>query len=94
MELYKDIAYVPLPADRGQVLRALQRLKLWALLNGFRGRPGVDIDALVEAAVRFGSVFVSAQPAAAEMELNPVFVRPRGSKGGSVVAVDVLVKPS
>jgi acyl-CoA synthetase (NDP forming) len=92
VELYKDIAYVPLPADRGQVLRALQRLKLWTLLQGFRGRPGADVDALVEAALRFGSAFLSAQPAAAEIELNPVFVRPRGSHGATVVAVDVLVK--
>ena len=94
VELYKDIAYLPLPADRDQVLRALRRLRLWTLLQGFRGQPAVDIDALVSAALQFGAVFLSAQPAASEIELNPVFIRPRGSNGGSVIAVDVLVKPA
>jgi len=64
------------------------------LLQGFRGHPKADIDALVEAAMCFGSAFLSAQPAPAEIELNPVFVRPPGSIGASVVAVDMLVEPA
>ena len=92
VKLYRDIAYVPLPAERSQVLRALQRLKLRTLLQGFRGRPAGDIDGLVDVALAFGAHFVAARPEAAEMELNPVFVRAPGSTGGSIVAVDVLVK--
>ena len=87
VELHRDVAYVALPTDAARVRRALTRLKLWTLLNGFRGRPGADIEALVDVAVRFGARFVQAHPPLGEMEINPLFA---GSAG--VVAVDALLK--
>ena len=51
-----------------------------------------DINGLVDAALAFSASFVAARPEATEMELNPVFVRAPGGAGGSVVAVDMLVK--
>jgi acyl-CoA synthetase (NDP forming) len=95
-ELHGDVAYVALPTSRERLLRALARLKLWMLLQGYRGKPAADIDGLLDAACAFGSRFVSAQPLIEEMEINPLFVRARdlnsdGIQGG-VVAVDALVR--
>jgi len=87
IELYRDIAHVALPASREQVLRALQRLKLWTLLQGHRGKPRADIDALLEAAVKFGSLFQASEDTA-EFEINPVIVMPQGQ---GLRAVDALV---
>lgn len=91
VELHRDVAYVALPTDAARVRRALARLKLSTLLQGFRGRPPADLDALVDAAVRFGDRFVASRPAMAEMEVNPLFVR---EAGAGIVAVDALVKPA
>ena len=91
VELHRDVAYVALPTDAGRVRRALMRLKLWTLLAGFRGRPRADVEALVDAAVRFGARFVLARPPMNEMEINPLFVGPATA---GVVAVDALVKSS
>lgn len=86
IELYRDVTYLALPTTPAQVERALRRLKLWTLLDGFRGSPRADIDALVMAAVAFGDAIV-ATPNIAEAEINPVLVRPEG-KG--LAAVDFL----
>ena len=87
IELFRDVAHPALPVDATQVRRALRKLKLWTLLEGFRGAPRADIDALVEAAVRFGDMFL-AMPTVAEFEINPLIVMP---EGGGVTAVDALV---
>jgi acyl-CoA synthetase (NDP forming) len=95
-ELYGDVAYVALPTSRARVQRAVARLKLWKLLQGFRGKPAADLDALLNAACVFGARFAAAQPRIGEMEINPLFVRERSAgRAGSapgVVAVDALVK--
>lgn len=86
IELYRDVTYLALPVTPTQVEAALKKLKLWAMLEGFRGAPKADIDALIKAAVGFGDVILRT-PTLAEAEVNPVLVRPEG-KG--LVAVDFL----
>jgi acyl-CoA synthetase (NDP forming) len=86
IELYRDVTYLALPATAAQVEAALRKLKLWKLLEGFRGAPRADVDALVSAAVRFGDMML-ATPELIEAEINPVLVRPAG-KG--LAAVDFL----
>lgn len=87
IELFQDVAHLSLPADPAQVERALRNLKLWTLLNGFRGKPKADIAALTAAAVRFGDMF-AAMPAVDEFEVNPLMVLPAGA---GVLAVDALI---
>ena len=59
IELYRDVTHLALPVSAEQVLTALRKLKLWTLLQGFRGKPAADVDALVRAAVRFGDLFLA-----------------------------------
>lgn len=87
IELYRDVANLALPVTREQVIAALKKLKLWTLLQGFRGKPSADVEALADAAVRFGDRFL-ATPDAQEYEINPVMVR---VKGKGIRAVDALV---
>ena len=49
VELFRDVAHLALPASPEQVHEALARLKLWKLLQGFRGSLPADIDAFVNA---------------------------------------------
>src|SRR5690606_37683982 len=41
------------PLSRSQALEMARELKTWPLLDGFRGRPKGDIDALCDAIVNF-----------------------------------------
>ena len=86
VELYRDITYLALPCTRADVERALGKLKLSTVLQGFRGAPKADTEAFIDAAVRFGNVILRT-PDLGEAEINPVLVRPEG-KG--LVAVDFL----
>lgn len=88
IELYKDVAYLSVPTSAQDVEKALQSLKLWTLLNGFRGKPRADIDALISASVALGNIFAHS-PDINELEANPVMVLPEGD---GVVAVDCLFK--
>ncbi|MCC7079955.1 MAG: acetate--CoA ligase family protein [Burkholderiales bacterium] len=87
VELYRDITHLALPVSPEQVRAALGRLKLWTLLQGFRGKPAADVDALIDTAVRLGDLFLST-PDIEEFELNPVIVHPRGM---GLRVVDALV---
>ena len=61
-----------------------------ALLDGVRGAPPSDVDALADVLVKLAT-FAAAHPDDLEtIDLNPVLVRP---KGQGVVALDALVVP-
>lgn len=87
IELFRDVTNLALPVTAEQVLDALRKLKLWTLLQGYRGQPRADVEALVRAAVHFGDIFL-ATPELSEFEINPLLVRREGT---GVVAVDALV---
>jgi acyl-CoA synthetase (NDP forming) len=88
VELFRDVTYLALPIDEELVIRSLQKLKLWTLLSGFRGKPEADIGALAKAAVALSRRF-AATPDCLEIEINPLFVLP---KGQGVIAIDALFK--
>ena len=57
IELLPRHTNLALPVSEEQVLAALRKLKLWTLLQGFRGKPAADVEALARAVVRFGDIF-------------------------------------
>lgn len=89
VELLHDITFLSPPVDPEQVCEAIRRLSLGRLLDGFRGAPKADVDALCRGAVGLVELYRAADTAVAAIELNPVFVMPQGE---GVVAVDLLVQ--
>ncbi len=82
-ELYKDTTMRLLPSEGGGLSRAealemVRELKGWPLLDGFRGRPKGDVDALVSAIVAFSQMAAQLGERLVEAEINPVFVLPAG----------------
>jgi len=59
------------------------------LLQGFRGRPPADLEALVDALVRFSQLAVDLGDLIAALDINPLMVLPRGQ---GVRAIDALVE--
>ncbi len=85
VEALKDIAFARAPLAREDVPPMIGSLKGGAVLQGTRGRPAVDLEALTDVLVAL-SRFAADRPEIAEIDLNPVFANPDG-----VVAVDWLV---
>ncbi|AWD21378.1 acetate--CoA ligase family protein [Fuscovulum blasticum] len=85
-EVLADTVTLILPATEAEVLAALRRLRLWPLLDGYRGRPKADMAAVASIAVRLGAGML-ADDSLEEIEINPVLVRESGA-----VAVDALIR--
>jgi acetyl-CoA synthetase len=89
VEMMKDSASLLLPTTREMVLDALLQLKCAPLLNGFRGRPRADVDAVVDVVMRIGKMIENIPSSILEMDINPLMVLPDGQ---GVVAADALIK--
>jgi acyl-CoA synthetase (NDP forming) len=81
-ELFKDTTMRLLPEEGGlsrqEALGMAQELKTWPLLDGFRGRPKADVQALVDTIVAFSRMAAQLGERLVEAEINPVFVLPQG----------------
>ena len=85
-EVLADTVTLVLPAGAAEILQALRRLRLWPLLDGYRGRPRPDMGAVAEIAAALGQKMLTDQ-SLEEIEINPVLVRAQGA-----VAVDALIR--
>jgi hypothetical protein len=85
-ELLADTVTLVLPASPDAMLAALRRLRLWPLLDGYRGRARADVAAVVAIADRLAALML-ARPELEEIEINPILVRTHGA-----VAVDALIR--
>jgi acetyltransferase len=90
VEVFKDAAVLLPPFGREDVTAALGSLKVKKLLDGFRGAPPRDVDALIECCERFAAFVVATDGKFAAIDLNPVFVRARGR---GVRIADALMEP-
>jgi acyl-CoA synthetase (NDP forming) len=85
-EVLADTVTLILPVTAVQVLEAMQGLRLWPLLDGYRGRPRADMARVAEIAVRLSELMLQDQ-SLEEIEINPILVRASGA-----VAVDALIR--
>lgn len=86
-EVLGDVQLLPVTATHGDVVQALGRLRASALLEGFRGAPPVDVDAVASAALRIASL-IRSNDAIAEIEVNPLVAH---AQGQGATALDALV---
>jgi acyl-CoA synthetase (NDP forming) len=93
-ELFKDTTMRLLPTHgglgRAEALAMAQELRTWPLLDGFRGRPKADVQALVDAIVAFSNMAAQLGERLVEAEINPVFVLPQGQGVRAADGVAVL----
>jgi acyl-CoA synthetase (NDP forming) len=91
-ELFNDTAMRLLPPQGGlspdEALGMARELKTWPLLDGFRGRPKADVEALAAAIVAFSRMAAQLANRIQEAEINPLFVL---SQGQGVRAADGVV---
>ena len=85
-ELLKDSVTLLLPCSDDEIIRALKKLKVWKLVEGYRGKHGDQ--AAVIAAINSVCAFANTyNDEIEELDINPLFVLQNGA-----VAADALIK--
>lgn len=87
VEVLQDVTFRLAPVRTLSARHMIESVKAFPLLQGVRGEPPSDLDALAEAIERVSQLSVDL-PEIAELDINPLLVRP---KGQGVVAVDARV---
>jgi acyl-CoA synthetase (NDP forming) len=90
VEVLKDVSFRLAPFGREQALAMIQEIRGYTLLQGTRGEPPCDIDAIADALVALSRFAHRHRDAVASMEINPLLARPRGL---GVIALDAVVVP-
>lgn len=90
VEVLRDVAFAPVPLSREDARALLGQLRGAKLLEGVRGEPPADVEALLDVLVGVSRFAAAHAGAIEEADLNPVIVHPAG-QGVSVVDA-LLVK--
>ncbi len=85
VETLKDVTFRIAPFSRREAEEMLSEIRAHALLDGVRGKPAVDKDAIVDTLLRIAQL-VQDFPEIAELDINPLMVYPRGQ---GAVAIDM-----
>ena len=86
-ELLRDTRVLLLPCGRDDIEDALRSLKLFPLLDGYRGRAGTDMEAIVVAVSTIARFARDDADTLAELDVNPLIATPDGA-----IAADVLLR--
>ncbi|MCX5785620.1 MAG: GNAT family N-acetyltransferase [Elusimicrobia bacterium] len=84
-ELFADLSLGLPPLNERLARRMLEELKIWPLLNGYRGRKPVNLDKLIEVIIRL-SYLAADYPEIVELDINPLLVAPDG-----LIALDARI---
>jgi len=88
VEVYRDRALRLPPVDEDGAMGMVRALRGFPLLDGARGRPKADVAALCQVIRRVSDLAIAC-PELAELDINPVLVRPGGN---GAVAADALIR--
>lgn len=87
VEVLRDVAVRVPPFGESQASAMLSELRGRALLDGVRGAPPADVDALIEVVLRVQRMALELGDDLAELDINPLMVLPQGQ---GAVALDAL----
>jgi succinyl-CoA synthetase beta subunit len=89
IEVIRDRRLALPPVDEPRARRVVNGLAVRPLLDGGRGRPSADVDAVVRALVRLSVLAADLGDRVEAVDVNPLIAGPEGC-----VAVDALVVPA
>ena len=89
VEVLDDVVLSPAPVDAAEAAEMLRALRGRRILDGVRGEPPADVDALVGLLVAVSELAAAACGVLEALDLNPVIVHPRG-QGVSVVDAGIV----
>ncbi|MGD9506223.1 MAG: acetate--CoA ligase family protein [Syntrophobacteraceae bacterium] len=83
VEVFQDVRFCLAPVERDEAVEMIQGVKGFKLLNGFRGKPRVDIESVEKLIVNLSQLATN-HPEILEMDINPLLVHVEGQ--GATVA--------
>ncbi|MCG6560111.1 acetate--CoA ligase family protein [Ruegeria sp. 1NDH52C] len=86
-ELMRDTVSLLVPAAPEAIRAGLEQLRIAPLLAGYRGKPGADMDAILEAVAAVQDYVLAHADTLGEVEINPLLATP-----DRAVAVDALIR--
>ena len=90
VEALGDVVFRAAPFGLDEAHRMIRGIKSYRVLEGVRGQPPADIDALAAALSRLSALAAAQADAIETIDVNPFLVR---AKGQGAVALDALVIP-
>ncbi len=88
VELLRDTKIILLPASRDEIADAVMSLRCYPLLEGWRGKPEADTDGVIDTVMKVCRFAATHASSLAELDINPLIVRP---KGKGAIAADALI---
>ena len=85
VELIADTSLELAPLNKPLARAQMARTRVWKLLQGYRGTPSADIDAIADVLVKIARLAVD-QPSIAELDINPLLADSKG-----VIALDARI---
>ncbi|WP_102225169.1 acetate--CoA ligase family protein [Acidimangrovimonas sediminis] len=79
VEILKDVAIRPCPVSEAEAREMILSIGGAAILQGARGRPPADLEALAEMLSRLSAFALAAGPRLRAIDLNPVLALPEGA---------------
>ncbi len=83
VETLKDVTFRIAPFSRQDAENMLKEIRTHALLDGVRGQPAVDKEAIIDTLLRIGQL-VQDFPEIVELDINPLIVYPQGQGAISI----------
>jgi acyl-CoA synthetase (NDP forming) len=77
VELLEDVSFRIAPITDYDAKEMIHEIKGFPILNGYRGKPKADIDAIVQTLLKISDLVVKHEDIN-EMDLNPVFIYEKG----------------
>ena len=87
VELVEDSVSLLLPVQREDISAALKKLKVYKLLQGYRGKAAGDIESVVDSVEAIARYAIAHNDSLLELDVNPLCVLTEGS-----VAVDAFIR--
>lgn len=86
IEVMKDVSYALSPISNSEALIMIKNLKSYPIIQGIRGKAGIDEKLFADVIVRL-SALLEAAPAIKEIDLNPLL-----ATKNTIVAVDARIR--
>lgn len=86
VEAMKDVSFRIAPVSREDAEEMVREIRGYRILTGMRGKPAVDLDALVDVLLKVSQLVTEAGREIRELDINPLVVLEKGAR-----VVDALI---
>lgn len=88
VEVLKDVSFRVTPLTRRDAEEMVKEIKGYKVLEGFRGEPPADVNAIIDAIMKISQLSADFEKDFSEMDVNPIFVY---AAGKGLKAVDARI---